>query len=100
MLYLAPSLTVGTPASPARAKERVAHERRRVLAAHAQTERLGDSQLNHVIKNKTAGALFILDTTCEELEAHASRGDVDGSVSGEVQERLDQVRHVLLQCAE
>ena len=80
--------------------QRIAHERRRILAAHAQTERLGDSQLNHVIKNKTAGALFILDNTREELEGRTSRGEVDRRVSGEVQERLDQVKHVLLQCAD
>ena len=32
--------------------QRISHRDRRMLLAHAQTERLGDSQLNHVIKNK------------------------------------------------
>ena len=32
--------------------QRISYRHRRMLLAHAQTERLGDSQLNHVIKNK------------------------------------------------
>lgn len=32
--------------------QRISYRDRRMLLAHAQTERLGDSQLNHVIKNK------------------------------------------------
>ena len=41
----------------------------------AEAERLGDSRLNHVLKNKTCAASFLLERVCKQLE--------DGGGSGE-----------------
>ena len=80
--------------------KRISHERLRLLLAHAQSERLGDSQLNHVIKNKTAEALFVLDITNDDLVARSLEGGIKQEVKDLVRSRLNTVKDVLLQCGD
>lgn len=98
---LVTSLLVGFMTSLALERsKRISHERLRLLLAHAQSERLGDSQLNHVIKNKTAEALFVLDITNDDLVARSLEGGIKQEVKDLVRSRLNTVKDVLLQCGD
>ena len=86
--------------------QRMAFESRRTLVAHASSERLGDSRLNHVLKNKTAAATYLIELIQEDLappaaaSAAGGAGGLDASTMAAMQGRLDSVVTLLQQNAD